>query len=343
MNGFVLVDHKAGLACPACQGSLIDGPDTTNFCADCGRRFSPVAGLPDLRLESDRYLDLKAERAKAERLHQLEPKSNLQRLADEYYAITDDVLDERRGLFLRHIAGAEARGEVLASLLPRRGRILEVGCGTGGLLVPALRSGRSIEGVDIASRWLVVARRRLSDHGLAGRLWVASAERLPWRDDQFDAVVADSLIEHLDDPAGALREWLRVLRPGGRLILWSPNRYLPGTDPHVGLFGLGWLPRRWLPTYLKLRGREVWIPRTLSATEARRLARAAGFEQVQVDVPRMTRDWARAFSLSRQGALGAYSLVQRWSLGRCLLRTLGPLWELRAVKPSSSGLEEERA
>ena len=83
--------------------------------------------------------------------------------------MTDDVLDPRRDRFLRHIAGAEARGEALVDRLPRGGRILEVGCGSGGLLAAAARSGRSMVGVDIASRWLVVARRRLADRGLTVR------------------------------------------------------------------------------------------------------------------------------------------------------------------------------
>ena len=326
-----LVEQGTTFACPACRGSLLDrleGP----VCIDCGRPYPMVAGLVDLRLESDRYLSLEAERAKAERLHRLEPETNLQGLAEAYYAITDDVLDARRGRFLRHIAGAVARGEALASRLPRDGRILEVGCGTGGLLVPALRSGRSIEAVDIASRWLVVARRRLADHGLTGRLVAASAERLPWDDGQFDAVVADSLIEHLDDPAQALREWVRVLRPGGRLIVWSPNRYMLGTDPHVGLWGLGWLPRAWVSGYLRLRRRQVWPPRTLSANEARRLAREAGLERVAVDVPAVSESWARSLPPRQRRAVGAYSAARRWSGSRALLRAIGPLWELTATK-----------
>src|SRR5205814_1661423 len=112
-----------------------------------------------------------------------------------YYAMTDDP-DDRRERFLAHIVGAEARGEALAARLPKVGRILEVGCGTGGLLVAAASQGIAITGVDIAARWLVAARRRLTDHGLAVPLLAASAERLPWPDGHFVAVVADSVLEH---------------------------------------------------------------------------------------------------------------------------------------------------
>lgn len=325
------IEKGATLACPACREGLLDcaeGP----FCTGCGRSFPRVAGLLDLRLESDRYLDLRAERAKAERLHAMEADTDLQGLAEAYYAITDDVLDARRGRFLRHIAGAEARGAALAARLPHEGQILEVGCGTGGLLVPALRSGRSIEGVDIASRWLVVARRRLTDRGLSGTLVAASAERLPWGDAQFDAVVADSLIEHLDDPKQALREWVRVLKPGGRLIIWSPNRWTLTTDPHVGLWGLGWLPRRWVPGYLRLRRRTVWPPRTLSAKEAGQLARQAELQDVEVDVPGVPDAWARTLPLPQQRGVRIYAAARNFGLTRALLRAVGPLWELTATK-----------
>ena len=78
-------------------------------------------------------------------------------------------------------------------------------------------------------------------------LVAASADRLPWPDASFATVVADSVIEHCDDPLAAIRELRRVLRPGGRLVLWSPNRFAPVVDPHVRLWGVGYLPRPWAP------------------------------------------------------------------------------------------------
>jgi len=331
MKTQALLNLDGAYMCPGCRGECIDGAES-KVCLACARVFRDVAGMPDLRLESDRYLDIEAERAKAGRLHALEGTSDLRALAEAYYAITDDVVDDRRDRFLRHIAMAEARGEALLSRLPEAGRILDVGCGTGGLLVAAVRAGRSIVGVDIASRWLVVARRRLSDHGLATTLVAASAECLPWADESFDIVVADSLLEHLDDPVAALREWLRVLRPGGRLVLWSPNRGMLTTDPHVGLWGVGWLPRAWVPTYLRLRKRHVWPPRTLSAHEAGRLARAVGFDFVQVDPAPIPECWARRLSGRAQLASRLYSGLLRFGLTRSLLRVFGPLWELHATK-----------
>jgi SAM-dependent methyltransferase len=317
--------------CPACLGPLSEGE-----CAGCGRGFPVVAGLPDLRIASDRFLGLPGERAKAERLAQLAPALDLEGLAEAYYAMTPDVEPRRRGFYLGHILGAEARGAALASLLPTDGKIVEVGCGTGGLLAAATRSGLDIEGVDIALRWLVVARRRLDDLGRTCPLVAASADRLPYADASIDALVADSVLEHLDDPFAAFREWARVLRPGGSLRIWSPNRYALTVDPHVRLWGLGWLPRAWMPAYVRWRRGGAWPPPCLSGGEVRRMALASGFEDVEVEPPAIPEGWASSRSKAQQRFIELYSLARRWKVSRDLLRGFGPLWQLRATRRGSA-------
>ena len=313
--------------CPACRSAVDEGA-----CVGCGRPFPIVAGLPDLRISSDRFLDLAGERAKAERLARLAPGLDLEGLAGAYYAMTPDVEPRRRGFYLGHILGAEARGSALAGLLPRGGKILEVGCGTGGLLAAALRSGLEIEGADVALRWLVVARRRLDDLGLTCPLVAASAERLPHADATFDVVVADSVLEHLDDPLTALIEWARVLRPGGTLLVWSPNRYALAVDPHVRLWGLGWLPRRWMPAYVRWRRGGAWPPPCLSVGEARRIASQAGFDAIEVEPPAVPQAWARTRPSIQQRMIAAYARARRVPGIRPILRAFGPLWELRATR-----------
>jgi SAM-dependent methyltransferase len=322
------------LVCPACRDTLSHPGAVAArglVCARCGRHYPAVAGLPDLRLESDRYLSLEAERARAERLEAIAATTDLMGLATAYYAMTGEAGD-RRQRFLTHIAGGFARGEALLARLPREGRILEVGCGTGGLLVAAARAGIAVVGVDVASRWLVAARRRLADHGLSVPLLAASADRLPWPDGHFDTVVADSVLEHLDDPARAVCEWSRVLRPGGQLLVWSPNRFTLTTDPHLGLWGLGWLPRAWLPVYLRLRGRTAWPPRTLSASGARGVAAVAELDAVRVEAPGIPDGWARTRPWSERSAIACYNAARRLPGARGLLRAVGPLWELRATR-----------
>jgi SAM-dependent methyltransferase len=121
----------------------------------------------------------------------------------------------------------------LARLSPDS-RVLEVGCGSGELLRSLGGVARFAAGVDLNAAGLGIARGRAA-------VACARAEELPFGGGAFDVVVAQHLIEHLPEPGPALREWWRVLRPGGRLVLITPNADYPDPahfeDPtHVNLF-----------------------------------------------------------------------------------------------------------
>lgn len=315
----------APTSCPSCRSGL-DRRDGGCDCAGCGRPFDDLDGVPDLRLRGDRYLDREADRAKAARLSVLSRSMDIEALAHAYYAMTADIDAPRRARYLAHLDRAEARGEALSRLLPADGSILEVGCGTGGLLLAASRAGRTITGVDIAARWLVVARRRLEGSGVP--ILAADAARLPWGSGDFDAVAADSVVEHLDDPAASLAEWARVVRPGGRLVLWSPNRFSIAPDPHVGLLGVGWLPTRWATRYVRARTGRAWDARPLSSGAASRLANNTGWVDVRISAPTVPTSWARSREVV--GALLAYNTLNRSRLGGWICRSIGPLWQLTA-------------
>jgi SAM-dependent methyltransferase len=301
-------------------------------CSGCGQPFPRVAGLPDLRLHSDRYLSLGADRAKALLLADRARVTDHFGLARAYYVLTADVDPVRRRAYLAHLERAEARGRAMLRLLPRTGRVLEVGCGSGGFLAAAASAGREIVGVDIALRWLVIAERRLSDRGLQVPLFGATAERLPWPDATFGAVVADSVLEHLTDFHSALKEWARVLRPGGSLVLWSPNRFSMAPDPHVGLWGVGWLPETLASKWVRrVRGCE-WTVRPLSAQRARLLAAQAGFESIAIAAPRLGRELARGATHHEAMAIRLHDRARRLPVASGLLRRFGPLWQLTALR-----------
>ena len=101
-------------------------------------------------------------------------------------------------------------------------RALDAGCGNGFQTALLERLGYDTHGVDVAPRLLAVARSRLSSPTLA----VASVEALPHRDESFDAAVCcGSTLSFVDDPAAALQELARVLRPGARLLLEVEHRW----------------------------------------------------------------------------------------------------------------------
>jgi SAM-dependent methyltransferase len=130
----------------------------------------------------------------------------------------------------------EAESLLSLARVGRESRVLELGCGGGELLERARSSAAFVVGVDLSPEALRLAR---GERGLP--VLLARAERLPFAPASFDAVLAQHLVEHLPNPVEALREWRRVLRPGGMLALVTPNAAYPDPghfhdDTHATLF-----------------------------------------------------------------------------------------------------------
>jgi phosphatidylethanolamine/phosphatidyl-N-methylethanolamine N-methyltransferase len=102
------------------------------------------------------------------------------------------------------------------------GRILEVGIGTG-LSLTDYSTSNHIVGVDISQPMLAKARERVEKHGLnhVESIAVMDAEQLTFPDGSFDVVVAQYVVTAIPHPEKALDEFVRVVRPGGEIILTS--------------------------------------------------------------------------------------------------------------------------
>lgn len=102
--------------------------------------------------------------------------------------------------------------------LPRTAAILEIGC-SGGPLQQQLRAAgyQHLTGIDISAAAIALAHQRLIPN-----VSVMDGTRLTFPDACFDVVVASDVLEHIEDEQQALREWHRVLRPGGQLLVYVP-------------------------------------------------------------------------------------------------------------------------
>src|SRR6266850_3402611 len=105
---------------------------------------------------------------------------------------------------------------ICSTLEKRPPHILDVGCGTGANLELLACYGEA-EGVDVSPEALAFCRER----GLAN-VRQGEAEHLPYDDCSFDLVTGLDVVEHLDDDVAGLKEMWRVLRPGGRALLFVP-------------------------------------------------------------------------------------------------------------------------
>jgi 2-polyprenyl-3-methyl-5-hydroxy-6-metoxy-1,4-benzoquinol methylase len=109
-----------------------------------------------------------------------------------------------------------ADGRYLAHLNP--GRLLDVGCGTGNFLAGMAALGWEATGVEFDDGALRTARQH---KGIM--VYPGSVEEQGFSDNSFDAITLSNVIEHVPDPAATLAELKRILAPGGRLVLITPN------------------------------------------------------------------------------------------------------------------------
>jgi demethylmenaquinone methyltransferase/2-methoxy-6-polyprenyl-1,4-benzoquinol methylase/phosphoethanolamine N-methyltransferase len=122
-------------------------------------------------------------------------------------------------------------------------RVLDVGCGTGTLLIEAAKrvgATGAAHGIEISPEMIAQARRKAEEQLVAVNLHEGSADRLPYPDASFDVVLCTMTLHHLPAPmqAAAIAEMRRVLRPGGRVVLvdfQSPPTVKAALSP-VGLF-----------------------------------------------------------------------------------------------------------
>jgi SAM-dependent methyltransferase len=167
-------------------------------------------------------------------------------------------------------------GAALMPFLRPGAAVLDCGCGPGTVTADIAQrvDGGTVVGVDLDASQVRLARERARQLGLANLSFEqGDAYRLPFDDGRFDTVFTHALLEHLREPARAMREFRRVLRPGGVAVMctpdWSGFLFSPRTPALVHA----------VRTYCELQNRnggDVEMGHKL-----RDYALQAGFEQVR--------------------------------------------------------------
>jgi len=151
--------------------------------------------------------------------------------------------------------------------------LLDVGCGWGRVIVglkqhiPTLR----VVGMDLTERLLRLAEEVVpSETGMKDVRFVrGNAQCLPFADASFDAVISTRVLQYVQDPVAAVAEFQRVLRPGGRAVVFLPNKWNP---------------------YLRLK----YHTKLYSPVEVKKWFEAVGLRQVRAASIRLTPGWRRA-------------------------------------------------
>ena len=120
-------------------------------------------------------------------------------------------------------AGQERRLQMIAHHARLEGaRVLEAGAGVG---MYASQIGRRYD-ADVECFDIELERVREAAQDTPHSV-VAAVEALPYADDRFDTIISHEVLEHVNDDRAAVREMVRVLRPGGRIVIFVPNRWYP--------------------------------------------------------------------------------------------------------------------
>lgn len=135
--------------------------------------------------------------------------------------------DRLTGWFFRSLFGPIASD--IAAVAPRGGSVLEVGCGPGHLSIRlATRHGLQVTALDLDPEMIDRARQNAARNAASGppvpEFLVGDVAHLPFGDATVDLVVSTYSMHHWADKAAALAEIARVLRPGGRALIWDLRR-----------------------------------------------------------------------------------------------------------------------
>ncbi len=187
------------MVCPSCRSARLPDVGKTVACTACAAKFPQLGSLRDLRIDqtADTALDL-----------------------DTYDALHNNTSESAKALFRFYEATLLGLGPGM------RGRILEIGAGTGNLTLHLAFQGAFSELwiTDLSPRFLKRLVDRIGTTGATApiKLCLLDANALPFADGSFDVVVGHSVLHHLLDFETTLRDTFRCLRPGGAAMFGEP-------------------------------------------------------------------------------------------------------------------------
>jgi SAM-dependent methyltransferase len=193
------------------------------------------------------------------------------------------VVDEQRAITLGHPsyvwrAGQQRRLDLVRRYVELRDKVIvDIGCGLGMFTIRFAEFTPQAYGMDIDHPRVVEAHRRGASGG-----FVAVSEHMPLQPESVDVLFLNEVIEHVIDDRRTMEEAARVLKPGGSIVLYAPNRLYP-FETHGAYFGrhyrFGNIPLiNWLPD--SVRNRLVPHARAYTRGDFERIFRGLPFQTV---------------------------------------------------------------
>ena len=138
----------------------------------------------------------------------------------QYWDDLASSFDDEPDHGLRNSLVLEAWTELLKTWIPAaNATILDIGCGTGSLSVILARLGHTVTGIDLSPSMISLVRTKAAAYGLEIEFHIMDASHVQLAEDQFDVILCRHLLWALSEPEQVLQRWIKLLKPGGRLIL----------------------------------------------------------------------------------------------------------------------------
>lgn len=121
----------------------------------------------------------------------------------------------------------QAWKDLILDNAPKNGsmKVLDVGCGPGFFPIILGEEGHKVTGIDITENMISCAKSNVEAHGQRAELLTMDCQNLLFEDNTFDMVICRNITWTLDDPKKAYREWKRVLKQGGKVLIFDACWY----------------------------------------------------------------------------------------------------------------------
>ena len=169
----------------------------------------------------------------------------------------------------------------IAGMVPAGGTVLEVAPGPGFLSIELAKRGLDVQAVDISETFIEIARKNAAEEGANVVFMRGNAAELPVIKESVDFVVCRAAFKNFTEPVKAMREMLRVLKPGGTAMLIDMRRdvSIEELQKYVDGLGVSWFNRK----FMMLTFRGMLIKRAYPLEEIRRMAAEAGWKDARID------------------------------------------------------------
>lgn len=245
------VAYGGALWSPCCQAEL-ERSQVGWACARCRHVFPEDDGIPLLYWPEQADVSIEEATERVKSFYEQTPFPNY----NEHDSVRSLIERSRKGLY----------GSKLEQAIPFGADVLEVGCGTGQLANYLGIGFRRVIGADMCLNSLKLGERFRRSQGLERvRFLQTNLYRPAFRPEQFDVVIANGILPALPDPERGFRELVKLVRPGGHLVVGLYNRYgRLMTDLRRAVFRLTGGRFQWLDPVLRQRGlsegrRKAWF------------------------------------------------------------------------------------